>query len=280
MRYLKSMAKNVLKAALFSLALLIISCNIAPTYSRQDIDKSIKKICREEFNLTVEAWLLSDTVWVYAPFKQVFNDDLQWDKATLENVRRIFLALSRVLLSTDKPPSFFAFVIADVQKLGADLYYIGFIPDMVKMQKLFISLGQWQEREVIINSTNPQALGDYSGRHIDKYDFTMGEFISYLINQDIRKFFMSAPVKNAFQINDVKTRYIDGTISILLNITPINKENQDSISPFETAKETARKFLKIYSEFDDILEVTIIDAANNKIQTYSAQSLLAEKNAI
>ncbi|MBU1122781.1 MAG: hypothetical protein ABIH71_02290 [Candidatus Omnitrophota bacterium] len=268
------MVKSVLKAVLVSFFLLTISCNIAPTYSRQDVDKSIKKICDEEFNIPVEAWLIEDTFWVYAPFKEVFDDSFQWNQETLENVRRIFLSLSRVLLSVDRPPSFFAFVISDVEKIGADLYYIGFIPDMVKMQTLFISLGQWQEREVIINSLNPQALGDYTGAHINKANITMGEFISYLINQEIRKHFNTPLTKDNFQIVNLKTVYVDTTLNVTFNIMIIKNDMPNLEDPFQVIKETTKKFLKIYNDYAEITEVKIIDTAANKHYTYSKKDLL------
>ncbi|UCD15767.1 MAG: hypothetical protein JSV34_01595 [Candidatus Omnitrophota bacterium] len=269
------MVKNGLKAALVSLSLVLtLSCTIAPTYSRRDIDKSIKKICEEEFNINVKSWLVQDTIWVYAPFKKVFDDNFSWEKETLENVRKIFLALSRVLLSMDERPSFFIFVVSDVEKSGSDLYYIGFIPDMMKMQKLFISLGQWQEREVIMSFLNPQALGDYQGYHIKKYNLTMGEFISYLINQNVRKYFTAPQTKDVFQINNLKTGYANGKLSILLDISVIKDDATGLADPLRVTKETAGKLLKIYSDFDEISEIEIIDAVNNRQHSYSKKELL------
>lgn len=267
------MVKSVRKILLFSIPIIfLLSCSISPTYSRKDIDKVIKNICKEEFDLDVGAWGVGDTTWIYAHFEKLLDENNQFDKAVTENIRKIFLSLRRVILSIEKPPKFYCFVASDIKEMGADLYYIGFIPDMIKLQMNLISLNESQEREVFFNFLNPQAIGDNEGKHIQKYDITMGEFISYLVKQSIERKFTAPEVKDNFQVNDLRAYYLNGKLGIIFDI--MIKEYKEGLpEPFEEAKKAVKKFLKIYDSSGDIVEIEIFDTFNKKRRFYSRGAL-------
>jgi hypothetical protein len=271
------MVKNVLLTALFSiLILLYCSCSVSPTYSRKDIESVITKICKEEFNIEVKVWEKGDTIWIYAPFDKILGEDNQLDKKVSEGMRRIFLSLRRVILSMDTPPKFYAFVVSDIKTIGADLYYIDFIPDMIKFNMEFISINEMQEREVFFNSLNPQALGDKEGKHISTYEITMGEFIAYLIKQKMERTFTSPEVKDNFKINESRTNYYHGRIEITFDIM-VQKYKEGLPYPFDEAVNITKKFLKIYEFPEDIKEIEIKDTFNKKNRFYTKRSLMEEK---
>jgi len=69
------MVKNALKILLVNLLIFfLLSCSIPPTYSRKNIDKVIKNICKKEFDIEVNAWIVGDSVWVYAPFRELVKE--------------------------------------------------------------------------------------------------------------------------------------------------------------------------------------------------------------
>jgi hypothetical protein len=248
-----------------------------PSFSRQDVEKIIKNICKQEFDIDVKVAEIGDTVWIYAPFEKVLNKENKFDEKVLEKVRHIFLSTNRAFLSMDKPPLFYCFVISDIKSIGADWYFIGFFYDMMKLQTNFISLGEAHEREVILNFFNPQALGDAQGSHIVKYDITMGEFIALLIKRDIENAFSATAIKDKVTINDIRT-YCDGEkLGILFNI--VNKQYDPNMpNPFEVAKKSAKKFLKIYDNFQKIVEVEINDTGTKKSRTFSKRALFEDEN--
>lgn len=258
------MGKSARKVLFFNLFLIFfLSCSTSPTYSRKEVDEIIEGICQKEYNLNVRAWDIDDTIWIYAPFEY-------WDENVIENIRRIFLSLRRVILSMDKPPKFYCFVASDIKETGVDVYYMGFVPDMIKLMMEQISLGEFQEREVFINELNPRAIGDKEGNHISKYNITMGEFISYLVWQSMQKKFTAVEVQNNFQIDKLETNYYNGKLYITFDIK-VKEFKKGLLNPFEEAKKIVEKFLKIYSFFEDIIEVEIDDTFNKRF--YSKEAL-------
>ncbi|MCP4653236.1 MAG: hypothetical protein GY858_07630 [Candidatus Omnitrophica bacterium] len=271
------MAKNVLLIQLCSLlALSTISCSPTPvssTYSRNEIEDILKKICHQEFDIDVHAWNVGDTFWIYASFNKMLNDDNQLDKEAIDKIQKILLSIQRVVLSMDKPPKFYFFVAADI-KIGADLFYIGFTPDMVKYQLGFISRGEIQERKVSNYLPNPGAIGDLEGKHIPKYELTMGEFISYLIRQNLQDKFNAEEFKKHFQVLDLRCYYYNKSLGIMFNIKVID-EKEGLPSPFEEAIKTVKKYLTIYG-FKDVIEIEINDTANKKRRLYTLNALMED----
>jgi len=239
----------------------------------QEIDQAIKDICKKEFNIDVSVWPLKDTVWVYAPFEELVSKDGQWNKEASEDIKNIFLALSRVFLNIDKPPEFYCLAASNIKDSGADIYFMGFVPDMIKFQMGFISLKEREERIVIRPMFNPAAIGDKEGRHIIKHKVTRGDFIAFLVRQSMERKFASAELKDFFQINELFTYYGQGSLEVTFDIEPLGqKENLPE--PFEEAKKILKKFLSIYCPCPDIVEIEINDTFNNKDRFFSKKALL------
>ncbi len=266
------MAKNVPRLILCSFLLFCVSCSsVSPTYSRQEIDNVIKNICKEEFQLDVSTWDAGDTIWIYAPFKKLLGDDMRYDEAAGDNIRRIFQTLRRAILSMDKPPKFYAFVASDIEEKGMDLYYMGFIPDLVKLQLSLISLQDWREREVFIYCPNEEALGDAKGEHVTKFDMTMGDFVSFLVRQHILNTYGTKEMQEVATINKLDAQYYEGKILVMFDI---ELKAEDLPNPFEEAKKAIIKYLKIYESFDDITEAEMHDLRNDRKRFYTKHALL------
>ena len=164
------MAKNTRKNLILSLCLIILaSCAITPTFTRKNIGRVLEKMCRNEFGIKVTARLSGNTIWLYAPFKNIIDKDGKFNKKDQGKINNIFLSLRRVILSINRPPKFFCFVASNIKGTGWDIYRIGFIPDIVKAQLLLISLKELQQRIAFPPPfKNPKALGDKDGHHLSR----------------------------------------------------------------------------------------------------------------
>lgn len=275
------MQKTIHQIILVSLfSIFSISCSVSPTYSRKNIESVIKNICKNEFKVDVKVWETGNTIWIYAPFATLLDPENKFEQTVSSHVRKIFLTLKRVILSMDNPPKFYAFVCSGTAQhlnnelAGIDVYYIGYIPDMVKYEMSLISTDEMQEREYFNYMLNPQAIGDTEGIHIQKYDLTMGEFISLLIKQDMERKFSTAKIKANFEIETLRTYYFNEKLGIIFNID--KKAYTSNLPyPFDEAKKSIIKFIKMY-EFKDVIEVEINDIINQKVRFYTLHALLNE----
>ena len=269
------MVKNAAKSLIISLFLIVsISCSINPTFSRKNIEKIIEKMCRNEFNIYVTAFLQGETIWIYAPFNNLINKDGTYNKKTQEKIRNIFLSLRRTVLSMDKPPKFFVFVASNIVNTGLDIYQIGFIPDIVKFGLGVISQKEFWERIVYLPIKNTDALGDTKGYHVTMYDITMGDFITYLVIQKINRTFYDKKIKKYVNIRVINGNYVQGKSTIITDIEPINKK-VDVPDAFDVAKDAILNYLTTYKEFSPkIYSIEIKDKYTGKSRFYSIKSLL------
>lgn len=258
----KSVLKNLLVSSLF---FSLTACTINPSYSRENIDKVIKKICKEEFNIEVSAWLLEDTIWVYAPFGRLVDQKGGWDKKVTEDFRRIFLSLSRAFLNMEKPPKFYCFVASDTKHDGVDLYYIGFIPDQIKFDMGLISQGEREKRFGYIYFTNPQALGDTQGNHIHKYNVTVEEFIALLIEQNMENEFNFSKFSDNYETSNFTAQNQKDQIEVNFSVR-IKKYQEGLPLAMEKAEEIVTKIVGNYSAFHTIKKVILKDNFNEKIK--------------
>jgi len=269
------MVKNAAKSLIISLFLIVsISCSINPTFSRKNIEETIEKMCRNEFNIYVTAFLQGETIWIYAPFNNLINKDGTYNKKTQEKIRNIFLSLRRTVLSMDEPPKFFVFVASNIVNTGLDIYQIGFIPDIVKFGLGVISQKEFWERIVYLPIKNTDALGDTKGYHVTMYDITMGDFITYLVIQKINRTFYDKKIKKYVNIRVINGNYTGGKSTIITDIEPINKK-VNIPNAFDVAKDAILNYLTIYKEFSPkIYSIEIKDKYTGKSRFYSIKSLL------
>lgn len=72
--FLKSLVKRGLLLNTYIVIFLIFGCSLstAPTYIKEDIDKAIQDICKNEYNIDVKVKLLGSTLWLYLPVEDMF----------------------------------------------------------------------------------------------------------------------------------------------------------------------------------------------------------------
>jgi hypothetical protein len=270
-RYLKKLVEHVL--VVFFLLCLPACSPSKPkyTYNRKNIETSLVNICGKEFNVKPVVREAGDTIWVYVPLNKILTEKKTFDNDANTKMRQIFTALKRVILSMEKRPKFYAFVFSDI-KTGADLYYIGTVLDIMKVDAGMISLSEWQEREVFTFLLTTEAIGDALGKHITMPEMEMGNFLAYLIKQNLeRKLTDKEMVKN-FKTNDLYSYYADGRLSVILDVTPVNK-TAVSFNAGDEIKKSIRRFLKIY-DAPEINSFEINDIAHKNAVFYSRKALL------
>ncbi len=273
LRYLRNMAKNGLKILLISIFILSnLSCttNLTSSYPRKNIEQIIKELCRKEFDIEANAWLIGETLWVYVPFGGIIDQSGQPTASFTKNTRRIFLTLRRAFLNMDNPPRFYCFVLSDTEEKGFDLYRIGFVRDFIKSQMGLISLNQINQRVVVLSAENKQALGDKEGKHITTYDISIGDFIGYLVRQQLNNIFIAYP--NQVEIREIQSYYQQGKLGLIFDIK-IKEGDQEVPEPFSKTKEIIKKYLEIYNQPESIVEIEITDGSAGKRSIFTQAAL-------
>jgi hypothetical protein len=71
---LKNLARCVLACSfLFPLSLFVgCTSSTTPTFFKEDIDKSIQTICKNEYGIDVRVRLVEETLWIYLPVEDIF----------------------------------------------------------------------------------------------------------------------------------------------------------------------------------------------------------------
>ncbi len=235
------------------LSIFLAGCiNIKPTYKREKIIEEIKKITQEEFSLkNVVVKEVKNTLYVYAPFKRILNDDLTWDEDVLKKTRYLSLTINRVLLSVDSPPEFYVIIISDIEHLGADFVQIGYFPDLKKFYMNYISYSQLSQRIITRPYLTPYALGDEEGKHIKYVDIKFADFLCGLISQYIQKF-LQKRYAHQISLKEVAVNYKDKTIYLNIDADARYAQNIEEALPLEEILKIVAYYLKIY-DFWNIL---------------------------
>ena len=267
------MVKNVLKTLLISFILIFLSsCTVPSTYSRKNIQKAIRNICKDEFNVDVKVRFSGETIWIYAPFEELITEDGQWNEKAQSSRVKIFLTLGRVFLSMDNPPKLYCLLASNTKGIGLDTYTIGYIPDMIKFDLGFISLKERDKRVVFLSFPNPSAIDDAKGDHIQEYDISVGEFIAYLVRQNLEKKFSTPALNKNFQLRKVSTHYWINNLKVNFDIKA-TKYQEDLINPFDEARRTTKEILDIYNSARDIAEIEINNLLTGDVEIYTPETL-------
>jgi len=264
---------------LLSLLIILTSCSkIEPTYQRKNIQESIKKICKEEYNLEVSVEEVEDTLWIYSPFDRlIVTDQAKFDDKIAEKIGNIILSLQRVILSIDKPPKFYVFAASDTEKKGADYFVAGFVADIVKFQMLFISRQEYFERQFVNFIENPRALGDKEGLHIEKFNLDLPNFIALLTQQKIINKFSSEDLSGYFEIEKCAVTYNSSVKDFNIEIDIKQTDYKPGLpSPFKESLKIFYDYISRIYAFNDFSYVRIADMDWVKIKTFNRKALEEE----
>jgi hypothetical protein len=124
-----------------------------------------------------------------------------------------------------------------------------------------ISLEEFNQRMVFLSFENKKALGDNQGKHIARYNITLGDFIGYLVQQKLKNIFSSYSEKT--KVGRINSYYQKGELGIRFDIGK-EKKKQNISALFLKAKEVVKEYLEIYNRPDEIVEIKIRDSSGNE----------------
>lgn len=274
LKFSKNTVKPDPKIFLLSICFLFFSsCLGRPPYPRDNIEEIIEEICWQEFNIEARAWLTKETLWVYSSFDEFLNAAGQYSHEFIEYNRQIFLVLQRAFLNMDKPPKFFALVLADQGGSEVYLYRIGFVPDQIKFGMGLISQKEIESQTVVLPFEKDQVIKDDNG-YIARQDISLGEFIGLLIRQKLANLYFFSEHPDILEAKILEASFQRGRLTIDFKIRLI-EDPQEMPDPFFEAKKIVKKYLKAYHRPKEIVEIEIIDQIGNRQRSYSQSALFS-----
>ena len=142
------------KLLLLPFALILASC--APTYPREKVLESVVALCRNEYQIEVQAKMSDTTIGVLVPVQGLFMNlpkvvqekdleeiaqTLQFSEYGRKAIENVSLALARVILSTDARLEFYTIIARDLPT-GLEFIWSGYVTDQ-KRVSLDISRGDF-----------------------------------------------------------------------------------------------------------------------------------------
>ncbi len=151
----------------------------APTYPTQaDMIEGIKRLCRNEYKIDVNAKIAGKTIGVYMPIKGLFNlKDMKLSVEAFEKIDGVMLSVSRVALSGSRDIDFYTVVTADEDVPGAEVVITRYVNDLNRFVHEDISRGEFAKRMVLDVRFNPQAIIDKWTGEFTVEDIQMPDFI-------------------------------------------------------------------------------------------------------
>lgn len=143
--------------------LLLISfsaCTKKATYSKEKVIESVKKLCKDEYNLDVDVKIIGSTLGVFIPIEELVDPDLKLNPEAGENIEDVALSIHRVIMSTDRPLKFYVLTARDTKTIGAEFVLTGFVYDVVRVRLLDISRGEYRKRVLRDFKFNPIIAGE------------------------------------------------------------------------------------------------------------------------
>ena len=141
-------------------AIPLSSCAQKATYSKEKAEESVIKLCKEEYDLDVQAKIIGSTLGVYIPIEGLVDSSLKLDMKAGEKIEDVALSIHRVIMSMDKPLKFYTLTARDIKTIGAEFILTGFVYDVVRVRLLDISRGEYHKRILRDFKFNPSVAGE------------------------------------------------------------------------------------------------------------------------
>ncbi len=125
---------------------LAVLSSCGPTYKRENIEQSVKTLVQREYKLDVEVEEVGDTLGLRFRSPNLIGDLTSGDEEIYRKMNGMFMALIRVVLSTDEPPEFIVLDIADSDNPKFHLVFTRYVEDLRKAMAEALSHSQNQDR--------------------------------------------------------------------------------------------------------------------------------------
>lgn len=165
----------------FLLASVLPGCR--PSYTNENLEKSIIEICKKENNIDVKVKRVGRTVGIYLPINGLFESDtktkssgsitvedvlagIRFTKDATEKMENVSMALSRVAMSTDAPVDFYVLIAADSKASGLEIVITRYVMDMKRLILNDVSRGDYVQRILMDMDFGPVTAAEETVREL------------------------------------------------------------------------------------------------------------------
>lgn len=131
------------------------------TYPYKNVEESIKKICRKEYNLTVYTRIAGFTVFAYVTVDNLMPEIALFNQDFVEILSNIMNSLSRVVLSSDYPFQFIVLHAIDSRGQGAYMTLIRHTDDIRRLLTGDISHNEYFDRIIMRTGINEDMTPEF-----------------------------------------------------------------------------------------------------------------------
>ncbi len=233
----------------------LVGCS-KPTYPKEKLSESTKKILKKEYGLDGSVKLIGKTLYLEIELAELVSIEKDLPKKVMKKIQGAVLTIVRISLSSDAKIDFLV-TIAKAKNYDFCIRIIQRLEDIKSYLYLKISRSDYEDRLTV--EMLPYSKLKYT-------DFTLKEFVARLIISQYNMLLKSNPFVSAL-LNNVSLEFSNLTEDFLIIVA--NNNISDSIkSLFETiVSKSYTDIIKKYKFFNFPASIQIIDKDKNNIMT-------------
>ena len=235
--------------------------DLSPTYHRDSLTLSLKKLCSDEYAVNVTAQMQGDTVWILTPTDTLFIKNTEYSEEALTRIKIILKTLGRIILSMEDPPRYYVIQINETSSLREALI-MGMGEDMIQFQYGYFPHEEYSRRRV---------EEFHSGEKTKAFDLTKEDFLSRLISQEIGKVFEQ--LSDYFEMKNFTMNYSlsDQEFKVDYDIRPLKETTP--LLVFNQIKKRVQETLGNKYGLKDDRSIKFIDRFEKMEKTFSLKEL-------
>jgi hypothetical protein len=216
-------------AALLFMCAVFTGCG--PTYQRENVKETIKKLAEKEYGLDVEVREQGETLSLRFRTPNLIGELTSGNEDIYRKMNGLFMVLIRVVLSTDNPPDFIILDLIDADNPRFRLVFTRYVEDLRKAMAEAISHTQTQDRLL-----EEFVIGD---RHIafDPQDMDLVRLMLMAMDSSAES---AAPAKPSDALEDVDFKYFLERVAE--NVTRRVLKEEDEISDNTVIRQINARF--------------------------------------
>ncbi len=204
-----------------------------PTYKRENIKESVRKLALKEYGLDVEVREEGETLGLRFKAPNLISELTSGSEEIYTKMNGLFMVLVRVVLSTDNPPEFIVLDMEDADNPKFRLVFTRYVEDLRKSMAEALSHSQNQDRLL-----EEFVIGD---RHVpfDPQDMDLVRLMLMAMDSNADS---SSSATNGYSLQDVDFKYFLERVAE--NVTRRALKEQDDISDTTVVRQITAHFEK------------------------------------
>lgn len=155
---------------------LLVVGGCKPTYTNENLEKSIIDVCKKEYKIDVNVKRAGRTVGIYLPVNALFESTakskgrdvtpedplagIKFTKDAIDKMEDVSMALLRVALSNDAPVDFYVLIVADKKASGLEIIITRYVMDMKRFILNDVSMRDYRQRLLMDMDFGPVAAAE------------------------------------------------------------------------------------------------------------------------